>query len=1102
MTRFNLAFLLAAVVPFALWAASPTFQEKAPEKVSFAKKVQPLLKAKCMGCHNPQNKQGGLDLSTPEAIRKGGVNGTSFKSGHADESLLLVRVLGTDGKPKMPLGFPALSDEEVAIIRNWIAQGASTQEQTISFKGDILPIFKAHCSGCHGDAGRANLHLLTQNGFEKGGISGHLVTPGDPQKSLLVQRIKGEGGKPQMPMGFAPLTATQIAKIETWIKEGAGFEETGHDTHWAYVKPERPDYPTTEKENWVKNGIDKFILAKLESEGLEPSARASKEALIRRVSLDITGLPPTLAEIDAFVNDQSPRAYEKVVDRLFASSHFGERMARPWLDYARYADTDGYEKDPGRVAWKWRDWVINAYNTNMPFDEFTIEQIGGDMMPNATLDQKIATGFNRNSMLNLEGGVDQAEARFEMIIDRLGTTSTVWLGSTVACARCHDHKYDPISQKDFYKLYAVFSNTDYTPVGPANVSEEKWIEPSIPAPTPEQTKRQAELEAERKALEALVNRRDAKLDEAEKVWLSQLQKAWLPMVPTGASADGGVSLAYDLNGVLLASGANPGKSVYTVTFDAVSGLTGLLLEALPNDALPNRGPGRSSGGNFLLSKLRAFVGSREVKLAQVSASFNQKDYNVSGTLDDNPETGWAVYPEHGKSHDMVVQFAEPLQVPAGEKLELVFEHQSMHASHSLGSFRVSASAMPSPIQFAVGPQLRGAAAKPNQTAEEADQLKSAFRRHSMALAVDRQKLDAVQAQLSQLQRDIPTAMVMKENPAKGPLKAHLHTRGEFLSPAVELEAGVPEFLGGVPISKPVNRLSLGKWLVHRDNPLTARVQVNRYWEMIFGHGIVETSEDLGTQSSPPSHPELLDWLAVEFMDSGWDVKHVLKLMVMSETYRQTSDATPELLEKDPRNFLYARGPRFRMEAEMIRDTAYSAAGILSAKVGGPSVYPLQPDGIWNNPFGGTWMTSKGEDLYRRGLYTYWKRTSAYPSFLTLDATTRESCTIRRVRTNTPLQALALMNDEAMLVAAKALAEKMSATGKSEREKIVTGFRLCTGRRPNDAEIARLSTLLTRLRVRYQTDQEAAKKLSGDADSAAWTVVANVLLNLDETLTKG
>lgn len=981
----------------------------------------------------------------------------------------------------------------------WLGGEASKPD----FNRDVLIPLKARCGSCHGGAQpTADLDLTTAAGIAKGGSSGKLAVAGKPNESLLIQRLRGEGGKPQMPLGFAPLTQDEIAKIEAWIEAGADASHVA-PPHWSYIPPKRPELPDARNPGWVKNPIDRFILARIEKEGLKPSPEADREALIRRVSLDLIGLPPTLAEIDAFLADKSADAYERVVDRLLASPHYGERQARIWLDLARYADSDGYEADFRRVAWKYRDWVIDAFNRNMPYSEFTVEQIAGDLLPQASIDQQVATGFHRNTMFNREGGIDPGEAHFNVLVDRVGTTGTVWLGATLACARCHDHKYDPLSQKDFYKMMAFYSNTEYTPSGDANVGAEKWYEPSIEAPSEAQAKARDDAKRQIEAIQAAMSREVERLKPERDEWAGLVAKpvAWVNPVPALGSDQPAVTFSTDATGVVLVAGENPDRVNYTWKSKVESEVRGIMLEALPEKSFKAGGPGRSESGNFILSGLRVRVGGKPVAMARANANFVQDGYEIGGVFDDNPNTGWAVYPVSAPGRKAVFEPRDP--IPGGSEIDVTLEFQSpVFPRHALGKFRISLTSEKYPSRTVMPADIAAIAKREKKFSGDDEKLAKYFLAIAPSLQPLRDRLSAAQTALGKVQAAIPTAMVLREKPSQGPIKTNVHVRGEFLSKGEEVQAGTPDALAAMKPSMPANRLGLAQWLVDRDNPLTARVQVNRMWESVFGVGIVETSDDFGTQGSLPTHPELLDWLAVEFMDRGWDMKAMLRLIVTSATYRQSSKATEEGIAKDPDNRLLARGPRFRLEAEAIRDAALTASGLLDPKVGGPSVFPQQPAGIWDSPYNGDqWMTDKDTNRYRRGIYTFIKRTAPYPSFMAFDATSRESCTVRRVRTNTPLQALALLNDEAYLDAARALGKRMAAGAKSDADRLVIGFRLAAGRRPNREESARLEKLLGQMRARFTKDADAAKKVAEDPEAAAWTMVANVLLNLDETITK-
>jgi hypothetical protein len=1010
----------------------------------------------------------------------------------------------------------------------WQAGGGESAGR-VDYDRDVRPILETSCFMCHsGSKPQAQLRLDSREGILKGGLSGPAVTPGDGANSLLVRRVLGHGDMTRMPPAGDPLADQQVAVLRAWIDQGAGGPAApaavGIEKHWAYVKPTRPQPPRVSGAAWARNPIDSFVLARLERETLAPSPEAPREALIRRLSLDLTGLPPTVAEVDAFLADESPDAYEKIVERLLGSPHYGERWARPWLDLARYADTNGYEKDDRRSAWKYRDWVIDALNRDMPFDQFTVEQIAGDMLPNATDDQRIATGFNRNTMLNEEGGVDQMEARWETIVDRVGTTATVWLGSTVACAQCHNHKFDPFSQKDFYKLFAFFESTDYTFEGDASIGEQKLVEPRLETPTPEQEARRREITAEMAELKKRLEARGPESEAEQAAWerrVAASRAAWARLDAVRLDATGGATLEARPDGSVVAAGGGDGPVTYTIEARTkLQGITGLRLEALADPALPRGGPGRDPYGNFVLTGIEVRVApasgepaaAREVAFAKAQADGETWDTQAKSLLE--PEgKGWGI----DATRDEVRLDRQAVLVPeapfgsAGESVVLVkLRHGS--PGQSIGRFRLSVTTAKDPTTIVEVPAtLRPALDTPAsaRTEKQRNELARHFQSVAPSLEPARNRLAELKKAVEAL--NIPSTLVMREPPTFERPSTYFRVRGSYLNKGERVYADVPSFLHPMPASRMPNRLGLAYWLVDPENPLVARVTVNRIWEQYFGRGIVETSEDFGTQGAKPSHPELLDWLATEFMERGWSQKAIHRLIVTSATYRQSSRVTPELLERDPYNRLLARGPRFRVEAEMVRDVGLAASGLLNPKVGGPSVFPYQPEGIWSLPYNDDkWVMSPQADRYRRGLYTFWRRTSPYPSMVAFDAASREYCTPRRVRTNTPLQALTTLNDPAFFEMAKALAKRMlTETAGGEAERAAYGFRLCTARRPAPAEVDRLLALYRQQLARYSADPEAARRAvegfeaagASPAELATWTVVANVLLNLDETVTK-
>ncbi len=1021
-----------------------------------------------------------------------------------------------------------------------------------TYAADVLPVMKAHCASCHsGPSASAGLDLTTADGLRK------VIVAKNSKGSKLIQRLHGINGA-QMPMGFAPLPADTIDKIAAWIDAG-GIIEAGSAKHWSYVKPVRPAVPQSSS-HWIRNPIDAFVLSRMKQEGMSPSPEASKEVLLRRVYLDLIGLPPSPREIDAFLADKRTDAYERVVDSLQTNPHYGERQAEPWLDLSRYADSDGYEKDLNRTAWRYRDWLVDAFNRNLTYDRFTIDQLAGDLLPNPTPDELIATGFNRNTMFNREGGVDQQEAHFNVVLDRVGTTSTVWLGSTLQCARCHDHKYDPFTQRDFYRMCAFFANSAVFPEGPKSVGEEKWFEAQIRVPSPRQAAEEQRLKADSFELTRRMALWTPELQHAYDSWLADAKKGpqWTVLNPSVLESKNGATLASDGFGVVSSTGKLPRSDIYTLTGKAgLTRIAGLSLEAIADKSLPSQGPGRSANGNFVVSHVSLSVGPKIYEFGKAVADFEQPQYAAAKVLAMDPNFGWAVLGQTGKSHELVLDLEKPIDVPPDTPVKVTIAQNWPGGEHLLGRFRISLTGQEHPTLLSVPPPIRKLLAVSGGEDAGAKALKDYFRKVTPLLEADRNRLAGIKIELDKLEASIPTALVMRDKPHPGPLTAYMHSRGEFLSKTELVTAGYPAALAqslsqragttranltaviaeptgaGQPIRQHPNtstpsshdpdpaprpniadnlailpgptltRLELAKWIVSRDNPLSARVEVNRLWEQFFGRGIVETSEDFGTQGSRPSHPELFDWLACDFMDRGWDMKAMVRMIVTSSTYRQSSDASPARIDKDPQNVFLARGPRVRLDAETIRDTVLAAAGLLSRKIGGPSVFPYQPAGVWDTPYNGEqWMESKGEDRYRRGLYTFTKRTSPYPSFLDFDSTSREFCTVRRIRTNTPLQALAMLNDRAVLEAARALAKRMqSEGGTTQLGRIAYGFRLCTGRYPSKPEAFRLGALFDKLLRDYRNDPKVASKLAGNSEEAAWTMVGNVMLNLGETVTK-
>jgi hypothetical protein len=991
------------------------------------------------------------------------------------------------------------------------ATPAGTSAPKVRFNRDIRPILSSRCFKCHGpDLKKGGLNLQDRESALKELKSGHVaIVPGKSDDSELMERVGTTLEAERMPPKgkAAPLTKKEIATLRAWIDQGAQYEE-----HWSYVKPVRRPAPAVKNTDWPRNAIDYFVLARLEKEGLTPSREADRETLIRRVTLDLTGLPPTLDEVDAFLADRSPSAYDKVVDRLLASLPYGEHQARPWLDMARYADTNGYEKDDRRTIWPYRDWVINAFNRDLPFDQFTIEQIAGDLLPHATPDQKVATGFHRNTMVNTEGGTDDEEFRVAAIVDRVNTTMAVWMGTTMACAQCHNHKYDPFQQKEYYQLFAFFNNT---------ADRGRSNDPQMPLFSAEQLARRNQIQKETDRLQAVLNTPTPQLAAAQAKWEQSLAGktvVWTTLEPVGLKSAKGTTLARQPDGSIRAGGKSPETDTYTVVVHTKrTGITAFRLEVLPDKSLPNGGPGRA-GGNFVLTELRVTASSKanpaqKVALQNPSSDFAQHGFPVAAAIAGNVKSGWALAPQVGRAHVAAFETRQDTGFQGGTTLTFTFE-QSYGGKHTLGRFRLSAATAPRPVRMSQVPDGVSkilAAAPASRTAAQKDELARYYRSIAPELAKVREQLASLARQQAAIRP--ATTLILQELPT--PRATHIQIRGNHKNLGAKVSPAVPAKWHPLPKGEPTNRLGLARWLVDPNNPLVGRVTMNRVWARYFGRGFVETSEDFGAQGEPPTHPELLDWLAAEFVRQKWSLKAMHKLIVTSATYRQSSRVTPELYQRDQFNRLLARGPRFRMAAEVVRDNALAVSGLLNRKVGGPSVFPYQPDGIWFNPYSGDrWVISTSGDQYRRGLYTFWRRTAPYAAFTAFDAPSREVCTERRARTNTPLQALATMNDKAFVEPAAALARRvMGEVNLGDKERAVHGFRLCVARKPRAVELNLLLGLYRQNLEKYKKDPAAARALAtsglapppremNTAELAAWTVVANVLMNLDETLTKG
>jgi hypothetical protein len=999
------------------------------------------------------------------------------------------------------------------------APGLGTARR-VDFTRDVRPILARHCYPCHGpdeNQRKAKLRLdLKDHAFAEY-EGGRPFVAGSVEESEALRRVTSDDPTERMPPGGKDkrLLPEQIAALRTWVEQGASWQ-----THWAFEKPVKRPLPEVNDRSWTRNPIDSFVLARLEREAMKPAPEADRATLVRRVCLDLTGLPPTPELAAAYFADPAPDAYERLVDRLLRSPAYGERWARMWLDLARYADTKGYEKDLKRTIWRYRDWLIDAFNSDMPYDRFGTEQLAGDLMPGAGAGQILATAFHRNTLTNDEGGTDDEEFRIAAVKDRVDTTAQVWMGLTLGCAKCHTHKYDPIGQTEYYKFYAFFNQTAD--------NDRHDDSPAEPFPTRADQARIDELRAKIGRLEAgLVEPTPERLAALKRWENAQARSAWTTLEPKTSAASSGSAMKTLADRSILVAGPGPATETYTLSFAPKAGLlTALRLEAIPDPSLPKGGVGRSPGdGNFVLSgitgELRAKDGTTlPLKLARAEADFAQDNFPVAHALQ-NPDPkkhGWAVSPRQAEPHQAVFHLAEPAHLETGSVLLVRLDHQYEvgNRGFSLGRFRIAATGASSP---SAGPEPPAAIAEILKipAGERTDAQTRTLLSHHAATAPETR---SARDEIAGLKKETETILAAVRTPITRELPegkrrvTKVHRRGNFLDQGEPVEPSTPSSFPPLPKDAPRNRLGVAMWLFSAENPLTARVEVNRHWSQFFGRGLVETLEDFGSQGQPPSHPELLDWLACEFRESGWSMKRLCRLIVTSATYRQSSRVSPEELRKDRVNRRLGRGPRFRLEAEMIRDSALSVAGLLSPKLHGPSVMPHQPEGIWRSTYNtDRWMLSHGDDRYRRGLYTFIKRTSPYPALMTFDAPSREVCTVRRITTNTPLQALVTLNDPAYVEAAQALARRtVREGGLSVRERIGHGLRQALVRSPESREIEALAALHDRRLTHYLDHPEEAVKLATDplgplpsgwdaAELAALTSVCNVILNLDEFLTR-
>ena len=1162
--------------------------------------------------------------------------------------------------PRWPALAGPIAATVLALAPAWTASAADT----LDFNRDVRRILSENCFKCHGpDAGEKKggkkalrLDLPEASTARRGDHAA--IVPGHPEQSEVMRRITAADPDELMPPPDSgkTLTPADITVLRQWIAQGAPYSK-----HWAYVPPRRPELPEVRETEWPRNPIDRFVLARLEREHLGHEPEADRMALIRRAALDLTGLPPTPDEVKQFTGDSQPGAYERMVDRQLKKDAYGEHWARLWLDQARYADSAGYADDPARTIWAYRDYVIRSLNANKPFDQFTLEQLAGDLLPNPDDEQVVATAFHRNTMTNNEGGTNDEEYRTVALVDRVNTTMAVWMGTTMACAQCHNHKYDPISQEEYFRLYAILNNT-----ADADRGDESPVHALF---TAEQKRQRSAMESEVAGLEGVLKTRTPEIDQLQAAWEARVTQelTWEPAAPARVTSQAGAAVEVADDGTVRV--ARLGKTdTYTLEFAGKPGesepesklITALRVDVVPDERPPGRGVGHADG-NFVLTRVRAAVvpatprsvaarylrvelpgrdkilslaevqvfqgtnnvarsgearqsstafdgparlaidgntdgdfskakstthtetaadpwweldltaersvdrvvvwnrtdgvserlsgfrivlldesrapvweqavaeppapqaefrpdGSRPVVFSRATADFSGRDFPAERVIQnpDPAKSGWSVAPRLGETHSLTLIPSAPVSVGPGSNLVVSLDQRSEHEYATISGLRVwrttderapEVVGMPAPILAA----LR------TEPGSRTDTQRAEIGNHYLSITplrkAERDRLADLQRQIAGI-KPYTTVPILRELPGDQRRKTHLQRRGNFLDLGQEVTEGLPASLNPPPGESRMDRLTLARWLVDPQNPLTARVTANRLWESVFGIGLVRTSEEFGSQGEPPSHPELLDWLAVELVEHGWDLKHLLRLMVTSATYRQSSRVTPELAAQDPENRLLARGPRFRLSAEMIRDQALAVSGLLSPTMYGPPVKPPQPKLGLSAAFGsGTdWETSSGEDRYRRGLYTTWRRSNPYPSMATFDAPNREVCLVRRERSNTPLQALVTLNDPVYIEAAQALARRIVRAGATPDEKVRHGFTLCLSRPPSDQELTGLVELYNRTYERFRTDAARAREMATQplgelpegldvTEVAAWTVVGNVLLNLDELLMK-
>jgi hypothetical protein len=1010
-----------------------------------------------------------------------------------------------------------------------IAPLAGTAD-TVSYNRDIRPVLSDKCFRCHGPdpgARKAKLRLdVRESAVEK-----KAIVPGRPEESELIRRITSNRADHVMPPPetHKRVMPSEAARLHSWIAEGAKYER-----HWAYIPPVKAGVPAG------TNAIDYLVQTRLATLGLKPSPEADRRILARRLYFDLVGLPPTPEAVAAFEQDTSPEAYASLVEKLFASPHYGERMAIPWLDVVRFADTIGYHSDNPRNVWPYRDYVIRAFNQNKRFDQFTCEQLAGDLVPESGLEQKVGSAFNRLLLTTEEGGAQPKDYEYRMLTDRVRAVGTVWLGQTLGCAACHDHKFDPVTSRDFYSLGAFFADIKEPIIGPR--------EGGIPVPDKGQEEELTRLRAQEGALQKQFDAPSPASDETRVAWergqrAAALQETnWTVLVPSKARSEHGAKLKVQPGGSVLAEGPNPDKDIYHLTYTNLPArLAGFRIQALPHKSLPANGPGRAGNGNFVVTEVIARVkhagkGEERLKFRSARASFEQsilaennpyKAWVAVATIDDDAKgesAGWAVLPKVGEEQQLFLELEGAPTSEPGDSITLELRQNLGLGSHTLGHFRIAACAdpailrgplsIPPPAEIArlleISPEKR--------TEGQAKAVLEYFKTAAPELAGLRQKLAEAQKAAADYETKLPHCLVTVSTSERRTV--HLLPRGNFLSEEAGdiVQAALPAYLvdpKGNAKEGGLNRLDLAKWLVARDNPLTARVVMNRLWKQFFGTGLSKVMEDLGTQGEIPPNQPLLDWLACEFMDSGWDLRHMVRLIVTSHTYKQTSVPTPEIRARDPNNRELACQSRWRLDAELVRDNALAVSGLLELSIGGPSVKVYQPDGYWENlnfpPR--TYEQSTGTDQYRRGLYVWWQRSYLHPAMVAFDAPTREECAAERVRSNIPQQALVLLNDPTFVEASRVFAARIIKQGGAEaKDRIRWAWREALARDPDSGEVEVLTHLLEKFQEDYGRDRPAAEASlkvglqpvptgMDAAELAAWSHVARAILNLHESITR-